>query len=297
MSSTESVLTSSVNVSPLDRPRRTRAAHPALLLLLVGCGGAPFTVQDTLTSTTIPDAGSQESSIVAPESAASPDASGYHTTAPGSEAGDVDQWQLDSSAPAPDAADTMRLTTCADVLTSRPGAPDGTYTLYDQADRSRPWQVYCADMATSPKEYLPLPSPESNFSQDFDGVRTSYSRVRLLVDLTEVDVSDQRFAVTTGAVNASGVPKTMAYATAVSGNDAPSGTGMVDLTGTGFAVAPGAFALGGFDAQGSATYSASGQVVTLAGGGYGGWIGPAGLSNPFTASVASGWLKLEWHGK
>lgn len=298
-----------------------RARLPALLLLpaaLTGCpallsdwtigggpaddasadaGGSPGATGDSGSG----PSGSLDATIDAAAGQASGDAAASDSwpeaTESGSSSALVDASTVDTSTPEASTLDAGPAPqTCAELAASFPAAADGTYTLYYEGDRSKPWIVYCVDLSSEPKEYLTLPGSETNFSQDFEGVTTSYSRVRFVVDLSEVDVSDERFAVTTGTVNTSGVPVTMAYATAASGNSAPSGTGMVDLTGTGFAVAPGAFMLGGFNPQGMATYSPSGQVVTLAGGGYGGWIGPVGLSNPFSVNVATGFLNLQWVG-
>ena len=256
----------------------------APLLLLVGCSGAPFTLAEQQAALEA----SPEAQAPLSEAGATPDSSSEAAPADAPPLPlDVDAGAASANEAGEAAADNSPgPQTCAELGVTT----DGVYELYYQGDRAKPWRVYCA----GGKEYLPLPGPETNFSRDFEGVTTSYSRVRFIVDLTEVDVSDERFAVTIGTVNSSGVPVTMAYATAASGNAAPSGTGMVDLTGTGFAVAPGAFVLGGFNPQGAATYSSSSQVVTLTGGGFGGWNGPVGLSNPFVATVAMGFLKLQW---
>jgi hypothetical protein len=42
--------------------------------------------------------------------------------------------------------------TCADIALPT----DGEYTLYVGGDKGKPWTAYCADMATTPVEYLPL---------------------------------------------------------------------------------------------------------------------------------------------
>ncbi len=59
-------------------------------------------------------------------------------------------------------------------------------------------------------------------------------------------------------------------------NVPPPATGRanVDLTGTGLVMVPNQFAVGGFFAGDTATYSSNNQIVNLVGGGYCGGIGP-----------------------
>jgi hypothetical protein len=66
----------------------------------------------------------------------------------------------------------------------------------------------------------------------------------------------------------------------------------IDLRGTPFAVAPGAFAVGGAGYKGSTAYSEANQVVSLSGGGNCGWDAPVGSFNPFNQSGAQ--LQLQF---
>ena len=54
-------------------------------------------------------------------------------------------------------------------------APDGEYMLYRDDGSIR---LYCHDMAGSPKAYITLKDPESNYGEDYNaGARTKFSRV------------------------------------------------------------------------------------------------------------------------
>jgi hypothetical protein len=73
----------------------------------------------------------------------------------------------------------------------------------------------------------------------------------------------------------------MPYGVAMSCDSTPDGTASVDLTGTGFGVPPSDFYLGGAGPYGGPTYVTD-TDVTLAGGGYCGWItGDTDAFNPF----------------
>lgn len=179
--------------------------------------------------------------------------------------------------------------TCAVLTATSPTSPpDGSYTLYLGGDPAKPWTAYCHDGL----EYLTLPTSSTNYSQFTAGgvavginVRTSYTRVRYVVDLGEVDISDQTFATSTGSIQITGVvaPVTsMLYGVAASCDGADSGIAMIDLTGTSFSVAPGQFLLGGAQATDSVTYSDDNRVVNIAGGGVCGWEGPGTLGGQGT---------------
>jgi hypothetical protein len=156
-----------------------------------------------------------------------------------------------------------------------------------------PWTAYCRNMNTNdPLEYLPLSSPQTNFGQFAAGgmyatgttCTTSYSKLRLVVSSGMVDVSDRTFSTSTGNVMEGGNHPanvtSMPYAVAASCNDTAGGVAEIDLTGTPFQVAAGAFAPGGYLGQGSATYASNDQVVKLTGGGYCGWESPGTLTDP-----------------
>jgi hypothetical protein len=74
----------------------------------------------------------------------------------------------------------------------------------------------------------------------------------------------------------------MPYASAAGCNGAANGLANIDLTGTPFAVATAALAVGGFAAAGTATPTPNGQVraVNMTGGGNCGWNASAGSTGP-----------------
>lgn len=195
--------------------------------------------------------------------------------------------------------------TCAQVVAATPGAPDGAYTLYLDGDPARPWTAWCAGMARQPTEYLELGGDrDTTFSQYTAGgatsgtsVRTSWIRIRLDPSSLLVDISDQVFATSTGSLVQGDTEVTsMPLGVAMSCDQAPSGVGSVDLSGTPFAVASDAFFVAGYQAAGTATYASGGRQVKLLGGGYCGWIAPsATLYNPVNASGGF-LLPLTWAG-
>lgn len=183
---------------------------------------------------------------------------------------------------------------CADIRAANPGARDGEYTLYVGRDPAKKWTVFCRDMAGAPKEYLSLPQgPGSNYSQYTAGgaapgtsVRSSYSKVRIDPASLLVDISDQTYASSSGSLRHSGMVtvRSMPYAVAMDCQQfgAATGVGLIDLQRTPFAVRADAFVLGGANPSGRAMYQIGNQLVTLAGGGYCGWISPKpGVYSPF----------------
>jgi len=179
---------------------------------------------------------------------------------------------------------------CADIKAILPNAGNGTYTLFVDHDEAKPWKAHCHNMATAPAEYLSLPNvgPGANFSQytasgNGTNVRTRYSKVRIDPATLLVDISDQTFTTSSGQLtHGSETVTSMPFGVAMSCNNAPSGVGNIDLTGTPFAVATGEFLQGGTNGAGSAVYSSNDRVVALTGGGFCGWTcaSPATF-NPF----------------
>lgn len=191
--------------------------------------------------------------------------------------------------------------TCQDIRAAQPAAGDGDYVLYVGGDASRSWTAYCHDMAGTPAEYLPLvqTGPGSNFSLYGAGgasqgtpVRTRYSRLRIDPTTLKVNTADSLFSTSEGSLSHSPDTVTsMPYGVAMTCDDSQTQAN-VDLRGTPFAVTADQFAPGGFDFQGSAGYSEENQVVTLSGGGYCGWMAPAGSYNPYNQHGAL--LQLEY---
>lgn len=184
---------------------------------------------------------------------------------------------------------------CAAIKAATPAATDGNYVI--TTGTGRILTVFCKDMATAPKEYLSLVNTggAANFSQYTVGgaspgssVKSSYTKVRLDPATLKVNIADQTFATSSGSLNHSGgsevvtsMPYSVAMACVSSFN--PAGLANIDLTGTPLAVAtsPSPFQVGGFNASGNTTFSASNQVVNLTGGGFCGWNAPGPQFNPF----------------
>ena len=194
---------------------------------------------------------------------------------------------------------------CADIHRHLVKAPDGDYLLYNNGNL---FTVYCDDMSSNmPREYIDLTStgPWANFSQYTAGgaspgknVRTTFKKLRVNPDNLTVDIGDLTFAWSTGALKHSGktLVTSMPYGVAMSCTkaQAANGVGNIDLRWTPFQVNS-AFAVGGFEAKGSAVVSQDNQLVSLAGGGYCGWIAPSHspqLYNPFNPKPGMYDLKL-----
>ena len=195
---------------------------------------------------------------------------------------------------------------CSDVKAANASAADGTYQI---VLNGAALTVYCADMSTTPQEYISLPMTATgeNFSQYTAGgdatgtdVRTSYTKLRInpvpvsTSPLTlAVDIADQTFSSTTGSLSQGSTPVTsMPYsiAMACAGGFDDAGIANLDLRGTPFTIVN-TFQDGGFLAAGTATV-VSPQVVNLTGGGFCGWEAPAPEFNPF--NMAGGYdLQLE----
>ena len=249
---------------------------------LAGCGGSAFSPEtvpadDSGAKTDGDDAGAQVATDAVTSDAT--DAGAKEASSP-----DVGTDATPEAAPREDASpETGPLpSTCAEA-----GSSDGSHTLYLGGDFAKPWTAYCHGGL----EYLTLPTSATNYSQYTAGgvavgtnVRTSYTRVRFVVDLGEVDISDRTFATSTGLVQITGGPTvtSMLYGVAASCDYTDSGIAMIDLTGTQFAVATNQFVLGGGQATDSVTYSSNNRVVNISGGGNCGWEGPGTIGGQGT---------------
>jgi hypothetical protein len=251
-----------------------------LAAVLAGCGGSAFSPE------TVPadDSGSKTDGADAEVQVTTDAATGDATDAGSPDVGEDAAPEATPRADASPEAGPLP-STCAEA-----GGSDGSYTLYLGGDPTKPWTAYCHNEL----EYLTLPTSATNYSQFTAGnspavgtnVRTSYTRVRFVVDLGEVDISDQTFATSTGMIQIMGYAPTvtsMLYGVAASCDYTDNGIAMVDLTGTSFSVAPGQFTLGGASVMGSAVYSNNNRVVNLSGvGGNCGWEGPGTLGGQGT---------------
>ena len=188
---------------------------------------------------------------------------------------------------------------CADIHASDPSALDGNYTIYPNGEQ---FTVYCANMATSPADYLNLVNTggSSNYtfnagqSYNADGNSTThFTKVRIDPATLTVDVADYTFStyMTTGSnPKFAGGPLTdYPYGTAaacLSPADA-AGTANIDLSGLPFKVAS-SFGHIGASAAGTATFSLGGQIVNLTGGGYCGGEGAIETGGPYVPLVCCG---------
>ncbi|WP_224242468.1 GON domain-containing protein [Hyalangium gracile] len=183
---------------------------------------------------------------------------------------------------------------CAELHAQNPSAPDGNYTL---TLGSRTVEVYCHDMAGTPREYLNLPNTGSttNYSHYGQGPNTSaggqktwFTRVRFNPGDLTLTVTDTTFSTSQGWKR---FGSNYAYASALGdagdcvGAWSQTGRANMDLRGTPFGIAPDQFQVFGYKAAGSATYSSASQVVNLQGGGYCGGIIPP------TANLQLFWLQ------
>jgi len=91
--------------------------------------------------------------------------------------------------------------TCADIKADDPSSKSGYYTLYVNADPTMPYTAFC-QMGAEPGAYLDVDA-DLNYStlRTFVSASlvfrtTSYSRVRLIENVLEIDASDATFAST-----------------------------------------------------------------------------------------------------
>jgi hypothetical protein len=183
--------------------------------------------------------------------------------------------------------------TCADVAAKITLANDTSVTLYANADPAKPWIAFCHGGL----EYLTLPAgATSNYGQYTHGgkspgtdVRTGYARVRLDPATLKVDICDQTFATSTGALmhdpafNGNDPVTSMPLGSAMdcAGPNSQTGVAKIDLTGAPFVVTA-TWQSGGNSPGISLTTTGGGRTVSLTGGGDCGWFAPKGSpGNPF----------------
>jgi len=191
-----------------------------------------------------------------------------------------------------------RPSTCQELLDAGTPAVDGEYELHVGGDEKKPWIAYCADMASTPKEYLPLVFVlgDHNFSQYTAGgsspgsnVRTSYLRLRIDPATLMVDIGDQAFAISSGSLTHSfqNAVTSMPFGVAMSCDGAASGRADIDLRGTPFTIGS-QFAPSGWGATGTGTADSRGAQRTFNGGGGCGWVSVVNAPyNPFNAAHGS----------
>ncbi len=186
---------------------------------------------------------------------------------------------------------------CEQLRADKPTLTDGARKLFISGDKTKPWDAYCVMSVLPALTYLQLNNvaANQNFSQYTAGgpstgtnVKSNYTRVLIDPSTLKIDTNDKRFATSTGTLKHGAANVTsMPYATAmgcVGGN--ANGMANIDLTGTKFAVAMGALALGGSGPVGMTTPTPDGQVrvLNMTGGGSCGWNAPTGAFDPFNNS-------------
>jgi hypothetical protein len=183
--------------------------------------------------------------------------------------------------------------TCKEVKNKNSTAQDGEYILYYQGDSAKPWTAYCHDMNTAePTEYLTL-NPSENMGSYKEGgaspgttVTTQYKKARINPSTLALNASDQTFVLSVGGLLHSTertpvISMPLGVAMSCKGDNDQSATAKINLTGTRFFVS-GSFAVGGNEANGSATESNNQQKYVIKGGGNCGFFTPSGFPfNPF----------------
>ena len=188
---------------------------------------------------------------------------------------------------------------CAAIAATHPGAPDGQYAINVGG---KTFAVYCAQMASTPAEYLTLAATGSgkNFGS-WTGdhmLQTYFTKVRLNLATLQVKNDDYTFSTTYGgSVFGPGV-YLYQYPYASAGDclgSSPQGAANVDLTGTPFSIHdvfltdgwyPGGYVNGAYNGWGG-QIAVNGKIADLIGGGYCGGTTP---------NTSPGYLQLAFTG-
>lgn len=205
--------------------------------------------------------------------------------------------------PAPDAGTppAPRLAeTCADIALAQAGAQDGQFTLHVAGDSAKPWTAYCADMATTPVEYLDLVNTwfgqnmatfPTNGAIGGTTVATSYSKLRIDPITLEVDIDDMRFAQTQGAhpvPGSSATATSVSFGVAINCNDFFDAGANINLGGTAFRY-DGAFAV-----SAQVTADSAHQVFEIIAKGNCGFNGPGAMTAMPLNSHTGGRMQLTY---
>lgn len=166
--------------------------------------------------------------------------------------------------------------TCEEIMYKDPTAEDGEYTL---SCNEHSFRAYCHGMQTGdPKEFISLPvAATSRYVQDAGPPQqqcmTTYTKIRINPCTLQVDSLDRTFATSTGSYTWNGVAFSwlpLAHAgNCISRCDTK---GLLDLSGTTFAINSTFEASGCCPACGTAEIGPNEQEVKLTGGGYCGFM-------------------------
>ncbi|WP_224365597.1 LamG-like jellyroll fold domain-containing protein [Hyalangium versicolor] len=161
---------------------------------------------------------------------------------------------------------------CAELHAQNPSAPDGTYSFTLSGQQV---ELYCHDMAGTPREYLTLPhtGPTTNYSlygpgnTSPEGLTTWYTQVRFEPETLTLVMDDPTFSKSQGSVRfGDTVISSHALASATSCSGKANGQSNVDLTGTPFDILPEQFQTDGHLSDGVAVFTGT-QIVNMVGGG------------------------------
>ncbi len=180
--------------------------------------------------------------------------------------------------------------TCATLAYQEPSAPNGDYTLDVQGVSTT---IYCADMSTSPSEYLDLPAGTStNFSQlgshwgggSTGAISTTYTKVRFYPSTLQIENADTQFASSSGSNGENGADA-VAWGIAAGCDAGVPGTYAsfeVDLEGTPFDFTFGmsGFGAAGFDYDGAPMVADDTTNQAFSDTNVNGFCGHAGFHSP-----------------
>ena len=172
---------------------------------------------------------------------------------------------------------------------------DGSVTLFLGGDARKPWQAFCHHGGAYVE--LHADAPDANVASYAAGgdavgttVRTQYRRIRIDPETLTVDISDQTFATSSGALQVGADTITampFGVAAACGGDDLAVAN--IDLGDTPFVVAM-RFASRGPGAFGDVTPRDGGHAIDLTAAGTCGQTGPAGLPARAHHLASGGWF-------
>jgi hypothetical protein len=182
---------------------------------------------------------------------------------------------------------SFRPRTCQDIVDYIPSIGDGEYTLYIDQDPTLRWKVYCADMQSSPREYLTLPYAGDGlnmamFAPASGGeVVTSYDKIRIEAGTGIIDIGDTTFAVSTGSAVHDRVTLTsMPYGVAMScGATAKMN---INLRGTPYRLET-SFSFYGTKPETTTVFASDRKALDMTAKGTCAWVAPTERTNPTSA--------------
>ena len=192
---------------------------------------------------------------------------------------------------------------CADIKEQFLYATDGIYTLHLERAPNAPFQIFCRDMNSTPREYLSLVNTGGSFNYSMiaeggwwhgTNVYSRFQMLRVDPETLVVNLGDLTYAVSTGSVSrydsgADGyislTSRAYAYASTCKFTSDGLASANVDLRGTPFRLDDSVgFRLWGHVPAGSTSISNDRQIVNLTGGGACGDNAPA---TPFKLKYVS----------